>query len=33
VDDYVVDYGQPTSAPTAARERFVQVADGLGYYP
>jgi len=33
VDDYVVDYGQPTVVPTAARDRYVQVADGLGYYP
>lgn len=33
VDDYVPGYGQPTVAPTACRERYVQVADGLGYYP
>jgi hypothetical protein len=33
VDDYVVQYGPPTQAPTAGRDRFNQVADGLGYYP
>jgi len=33
VDDYVVQYGPPTQAPTAGRDRFNQVADGLGYFP
>jgi len=33
VDEYAPAYGQPAVAPTAARAGYMQVADGLGYYP